>query len=316
MNVIGRWLYRPIEAGQIWTKDRAVQSFDGTQIRYTFLGLDDAPVIVFCSGFVCPDNFWRYLAPELSEEYRALVWNYRGVGVSGLPRDPGWHAVNIHPEELSIESLARDLLAILKAEDIDRVVLVGHSMGVQTSYECYRQFPERVVALVAIAGAYRSPLRTFYGTDFTTRLLPVGVPAMHVFPRALLLLWRGLLRSPIPHPVAQRLVRGVGPETKSEDMRGFYDHLSAIDPLIAAKMIRGMHDHSAEDILERIDVPTLICHGTKDTFTPPRVARVMAQRIRGAQLALFEGASHGLPVERPDGLLAEIRPFLEKAFSG
>lgn len=291
-----------------------MRSFDGTEIRYTLRGPTDAPVVALCAGFVCPDSFWRYLLPGLEDEFRVLVWNYRGVGVSGLPRPPGWHAVGVRSDELTIEAYARDLLAILRAEDVDRAALLGHSMGVQTILECYRQYPERIAALVAVAGAYRSPLRTFYGSDLSARILPFGVPLLHAFPRGMLLLWWALLRSPLPHPLAQRVVRGLGPETKAGDMRGFYDHLAMIDPLIAAKMIRGMHEHTAEDLLERIEVPVLIVHGTKDTFTPPRVARVMAQRIPGAQLLLCEGASHGLPVERPEEILAAARPFLEKAF--
>lgn len=313
--MLGRWWFRRNDSGQIWPKDRFVRSYDGTEIRYAVLGPRTDRTVVFCSGFVCPDNFWRYLADDLRTRYRVVVWNYRGIGVSGLPREPGFHALRIHPEDLSIEANARDLSAILREEGIARAALIGHSMGVQTIFECFRQFPERVDALVAIAGPYRSPLRTFYGTDVAARAVTLGLPAMHAFPRATLLAWKALLRSPLPHPVAQHLLRGLGPETKTEDMRGFYDHLSNVDPLIAAKMIRGMHDHSAEDLLERIDKPVLILHGTRDTFTPPRVARVMAQRIPGAELVLFDGASHGLPVERPREILDRMVPFLEKAFA-
>lgn len=306
-----RAAFGPNASGEIWPKDPAVRAFDGTQIRYTLLGPDDTRVVTFCAGFICPDTFWKYLVPGLVLDHRLLVWNYRGVGVSGLPRRAGYRATGIRADELSIENNARDLAAILAEEGIERTALVGHSMGVQVILECYRQFPERVAALVCLAGAYRSPLRTFYGTDLGARAAGLGLPALQLFPRASVLLWRALLSTPLTHPVAQ-LIRGLGPETKAEDMRGFYDHLARLDPLVAAKMIRGMHEHSAEDVLDRIDVPTLICHGTRDTFTPPRVARVMARRIRGAELVFFTGASHGLPLERPDEILMHLRATLDR----
>lgn len=98
-------------------------------------------------------------------------------------------------------------------------------------------------------------------------------------------------------------------------MTGYFDHVSRTDPLIAAKMIRGMHSHSAEDVLEKIDVPVLICHGTADPSTPYRVAEEMNERIPRARLVPFEGGSHTLPIEYPDEIAAAVRPFLADAVS-
>jgi pimeloyl-ACP methyl ester carboxylesterase len=98
-------------------------------------------------------------------------------------------------------------------------------------------------------------------------------------------------------------------------MTGYFDHVSMTDPLIAAKMVRGMHSHSAQEILEKIDVPVLICHGTADPFTPVSVAREMKDRIPHAELILYEDGSHTLPIEYPDELAAELKTFLKKEIS-
>ena len=298
----------------MWPKDRSIRSFDGTLIRYTMLGPDDAPVVAFCAGFVCPDIYWKYIAPELESDYRLLIWNYRGIGVSELPRPPGYHAVRITDEELGIESNARDLHVIFEAEGIERAALVGHSMGVQVALDAYRQFPEHVSAIISLAGPYRTPLRTFYGTDLSSRLMPVALPLLHALPRLSLLGWRALVHNPLSYH-AGKLVRAIGAKAKAEDMAGYFDHVSMIDPLIAAKMIRGMHSHSAEDLLEKIDVPVLIVHGTSDPFTPLIVAKEMAERIPTANLVVIQDGSHTLPIESPDEILAAVRPFLKRAFS-
>jgi pimeloyl-ACP methyl ester carboxylesterase len=159
--MISRWWWGPKSGGEIWPKDRWIRSFDGTKIRYTLLGPPTAPFVAFCAGFLCPDTYWRYLVPALVDSCRVLVWNYRGVGVSELPRWPGYHAYAISDDELGIEASARDLEQILEAEGIDRCVLVGHSMGAQVILEAYRRHPEHVAGLVSIAGAYETPLRTF-----------------------------------------------------------------------------------------------------------------------------------------------------------
>lgn len=313
--MLGRWWWRPKTEGQLWPKDRSIRSFDGTKIRYTILGPASAPVVTMCAGFLCPDTYWKYLVPGLTPTYRVLVWNYRGVGVSDLPRDPGFHALGVRPEELSIEANARDLGVIWEEEGIERTVLVGHSMGTQTTLEAYRRYPERVAALVSLAGPYRSPLRTFYGTDLAARSAPVALPLLHVFPRVTLLLWRALIRSPLAYPAGRHLLRAAGPKARPEDMRGYFAHLSMSDPLIAEKMILGMHAHDGEELLGEIDVPVLVLHGTRDPFTPPRVAKRMAESIPGARLVFIEGGSHTLPIEHPDRILDEMRPLLEEVFT-
>ncbi len=271
-------------------------------------------MVAFCAGFVCPDIYWKYIVPELIGDYRVLVWNYRGIGVSELPRPPGYHAVRIADGELGIESNARDLHVIFEAEGIENAALIGHSMGVQVALEAYKQFPEHVSAIVSLAGPYRTPLRTFYGTDLGSRLMPVALPLLHILPRVSLLGWRALVHNPLSYH-AGKLVRAIGAKAKADDMAGYFDHVSMVDPLIAAKMVRGMHAHSAEDILESIAVPVLIVHGTSDPFTPLVVAREMAERIPNAKLVVIEDGSHTLPIESPDEIVAELRPFLKMALN-
>ena len=317
--MISRWWWGPKHGGELWPKDRSIRSFDGTTIRYTLLGPQlqgaVAPVVSMCAGFLCPDTYWRYIVPALANDSRVLVWNYRGIGVSDLPRWPGFHALQISPAELGIEANARDLELILDAERIDRTALVGHSMGVQVILESYRRFPERISSLISLAGAYRTPLRTFYGTDLSARVVPFALPLLHTLPRVTLLAWRGLVHNPLTYHAGRHIARAIGPRTKAEDMTGYFDHVSMVDPLIAAKMIRAMHDHSAEDLLEKIDVPVLIVHGTADPFTPLVVAHQMQERIRHARLVVLEGGSHTLPLEYPDEITAELRSFLQPVLS-
>jgi pimeloyl-ACP methyl ester carboxylesterase len=311
--VISRWWYGPHAGGQVWEKDRGVTSFDGTSIRYTLRGPAGAPVVAQCAGFDCPDTYWTYLVPALEDDYRVLVWNYRGIGVSGLPRDPGFHARAVSDNEMTIEANARDLEAILDAEGVAEASLVGHSMGCQVVLEAYRRRPASYPALVMLAGPYRSPLRTFYGTDLSARVAPLVLPFVHLLPRTTLVAWRLLLSGPLSYPVGVHVLHAIGPRAKPEDMKGYFEHVSTLDPLIVAKMVRGMHDHDASDLLGKIDVPVLILHGTSDPFTPMLVAEVMEREIADAKLVKFQDASHTLPIEYPDEVASEIRSFFERS---
>jgi pimeloyl-ACP methyl ester carboxylesterase len=123
------------------------------------------------------------------------------------------------------------------------------------------------------------------------------------------------MRNPFNHTLGQRIARVIGPRAKAEDMTGYFEHLSMTDPLIATKMIRGMHNNSAEDVLAKIDVPVLIVHGTADPFTPLVVAQEMEREIGGAKLVVVDGAAHTLPIEYPDEVGAEVLAFLDGVVS-
>ena len=296
----------------MFPKDHHVESFDGTQIGYTVLG-NDGPWVALCAGFGCTDSHWRYLGPALARDHRVIVWDLRGLGASGLPRDPGYRARNLSPEDLSIEASARDLEAVLDAESVERVTVLGHSMGGQTILEAYRRYPPRVAGLVFVTAPYESPLRTFYGRDIVAVHGWID-RAIRLLPRpAGVALWRAsfLAHPPTTHRIA-KFVRALGPEGRLEDMEVYYRHMGLLDPLVLLKMAQAMHAHSGADVLESVTVPTLVVTASLDTFSPPELGERMKERMAHAEHVEIEGAAHAAIVEKPDDVNAAVRGFLER----
>jgi 3-oxoadipate enol-lactonase len=64
------------------------------------------------------------------------------------------------------------------------------------------------------------------------------------------------------------------------------------------------------DALDRISCPTLVLAGALDAGATPDMARAIAQRIPGAQLEVFENASHLSPLEQPVQFQRAVRDFL------
>ena len=117
--------------------------------------------MVLSDGIGCDGYIWKYLTPALEEEHRFIHWQYRGHGLTPPPRAP---------ERVELSDFADDLCAVLDhalgEEERDRkVVLAGHSMGVQTSLEAYRRLGERVAGFVMLCGSSGTLLRTFKGRD-------------------------------------------------------------------------------------------------------------------------------------------------------
>ncbi|HUG85202.1 MAG TPA: alpha/beta hydrolase, partial [Euzebya sp.] len=65
--------------------------------------------------------------------------------------------------------------------------------------------------------------------------------------------------------------------------------------------------------LRGIDFPVLVCHGDDDTTWLPHEQRLLARRIAGARYRVIPDAVHAPALENPEGLLAELLPFLESA---
>ena len=289
--------------GHLWPKDRSAQHADGTHIAYTVLGPPHAPPVLLCAGYLCPDNFWRDLAPDLARDHRVVVMNYRGVGASS---EAGGGALPPDAAGYTLERLSEDVATVADAEQLTGATVIGHSMGVEVALALWRARPELVGRLALLAGPYASPLLTFYGSALAAAVFPLLSITVPALPRALTRIPMRALELPITLPVA-RAIRALGPHTPDEGMRGYRWHLGNVDPRTAIWTARGMHDFDPTPWLHEVDVPTLVVVGGVDGWTPVSVGADLVARLPDARLLVLEEGSHGLPIEFPEELLPAIR---------
>jgi pimeloyl-ACP methyl ester carboxylesterase len=280
---------------------REVRSFDGTTLAWTSAGAGDVAVVL-ANGIVCTDTDWTFLYPYLSEHgHRVVFWDYRAHGRSGPPANPN---------EITMTSHARDLWAVADAAGVERVVLVGHSMGVQTVLEAYRLAPSRVAGLVAIAGPYEHPAKTFYGRSVLHHALPFVELSVMPIPALTRMVWRSLMEQGDLMYWSGRMGRMIGANADKQLMAEYFAHLSKLDPLVCFRMVQAMRDHSAKDLLASIEAPTLVLAGAMDVMTPPRLAEEMAEAIPDARLEIVADGSHTLPIDDPDLVNRLVEEFV------
>lgn len=303
-----------LDGSLIFDREGLVESEDGTEIAYAVHG-DSGPWIVLVPGFVCPDNFWKYLLPELAKDYRVIMYDLRGLGRSGTPREPGHRARNLSPDDFSIPKQVEDLAAVMDAAGADRAALIGHSMGGQIILEAYERLGARITALVMLTAPYESPIKTFYGRDFST-IFHLVRRGLTMLPRSTVYAWRALflINPAVTHRLAQ-LTKALGPAAKQEDMSSYYRHIAYLDPLVVLMMAEAMRSHSAADVLPKVIVPTLIVAGTRDTFTPFRLAKHMHQTLPNSEMVVIDEGSHGAVIEEPDEINPAISDFLDQHLS-
>lgn len=115
------------------------QAPDGVEIAYESHGSGDAAVVfVHCWG--CNRQFWRHqIQPVVEAGYRAVALDLPGHGESGAERT-----------DWLVAGLADDVLAVLDELELDRVALVGHSMGGPVSLALAPKIPGRLIGIVCV----------------------------------------------------------------------------------------------------------------------------------------------------------------------
>lgn len=275
---------------------------DGSPLFYESWGErgERSPVLL-CDGIGCDGYVWRYLRQDLGDRF-GLHPHYRGHGRTAAPRDP---------TRVTIEDLADDVACVLDDASVERAILIGHSMGVQVALETYRRHTARVAGLVLICGASSHPLRTFRGSAMLEELLPAIEKWIHRVPRVINRLTRTLLPTRLAFEVASRL------EIRREliepsDFMPYLEGMARIDTRLFVAMLSSAGQHSADDLLPSIAVPTLVIAGERDGFTPAERSRAMAAAIPGAELLEIPNASHTAPIERPTLVDSTIRDFVAR----
>lgn len=119
----------------------------GKRLRYLDLGNGDGPPIIFVHGFGADLNTWMFNQPALAEKHRTLALDLPGHGGSTKVLD----------RAIDSASFAADIDRFLAALDIDRVHLVGHSMGGAIALSFAGWQGERVASLSLIAPAELGP---------------------------------------------------------------------------------------------------------------------------------------------------------------
>jgi pimeloyl-ACP methyl ester carboxylesterase len=236
----------------------------------------------------------------------------RGHGESGLPRDPGFLARNIHSEDVSTERLARDVLEVVDDIGLDRVALSGHSLGVQIIIEACRLAPDRVAALMPVAGTFENPVKTFADLGIFDRIYPVADIFLGLFPFAFLKPFNKGIANPDTGLKLVKLIRVAGPKVTAERLAPHLKQIVELDFSVLFKMMGQQRKHVTVDFLPKIKAPMLILAGRKDLFTPPSVQEKMAELVPESEIVWFEEGGHMLPIEEPEGIAAAMRDFMDR----
>lgn len=255
---------------------------NGTALRYELQG-DKGPTIVLLHEMGGLLENWDEVVPALAREYRVLRYDFRGAGLSEKLRD-----------EVSVETLAADLLALLDHLDIrEPVTVAGCAVGGAIALCFAGRHPERTAGVVAM-----SPAIDMRPEDRPSRLEMLD----KVRREGMRAIMDGALSAGYP-----QALRDPDPER----FRRFKARWLANDPesfIATYKMLLYM-DITAD--IARIRCPALGVGGHLDSFrTPAYVQRIMGG-IPEVEFVTIE-TGHHQPAATPELVAGVLRDFMAR----
>ncbi|MBI3626082.1 MAG: alpha/beta fold hydrolase [Candidatus Rokubacteria bacterium] len=265
---------------------------DGIVLHFVTEG-SGAPVLLLhgLGGFAA---VWRHNIPVLGRHATAIALDLPGFGRSSKP--PGPYPLGI---------FARTIEAFRRALGLDRLTLVGHSMGGAVAAAYALEYPSRVERLALVGGAVPG---FGYRVSWVYRLLA----ARGLGEIAAGLMWPGLLKAalarcfarPDPDEIDFLVRTGYAVRVSPEGRAAFLSTLRSVRADFAADADRYRRG------LMSLPVPVLLIHGSQDRVVPPAHARTVAAHLRNATVRWLEGCGHFPQIERRDAVNGWLAEFL------
>jgi 3-oxoadipate enol-lactonase len=244
-----------------------------TALHWESTGTGD-PVLMIMGLGLSGGAWWRTV-PVLSRSLRVITFDNRGVGRSRA-RIPSY----------TTEAMADDAVSVLDAAGVERAHVYGFSLGGMIAQQLALRHAERVRSLVLGATHAGGPRAARPGDD-----------VIAFFRRRVSMAAKDAARESVPFNYGPRCRR----EHKDRIAEDIQRRLSHPFPEHAyrAQMIAAAL-HNCHRRLARIEAPTLVVHGGQDRMVPVANAKILAERIPGAELRILEDAGHLYSTEEPD----------------
>jgi 3-oxoadipate enol-lactonase len=257
---------------------------DGVAIGYRDTGGDGIP-LVLVHAWPLSSQMWAAQIDAVAP-HRVIAPDLMGFGDSDAPDDPAAY---------SMDTFARQVLAVINAAGGGPVVLGGMSMGGYVCFAVFRAAPEAVTALVLAdtraegdtpeASEKRVRQQAQVRAEGTEDLITE-------------------LASSLPAPESASR----NPQLTS-DLHTLMDHPSA-GIVGGLEAMRTRPD--SRPLLYSIQVPVLVIVGEEDSVTPLDSARRLEESIQKAELVVIPGAGHLSSLERPAPFNDALTAFLNR----
>lgn len=256
-------------------------------ISYKAFGKGDPILLIM--GFSGSKNDWDpTFLKGLSTNHTVIIFDNRGISESTLGT-----------EDYTINQLAEDIVGLLNVLNINKVDILGYSMGGMIAQQLALDHENRVDDLIIYASYCGTYDQAYYPPDKLVKQF-------------------GDL-SGTEDDIKQRFVPYQFSNSWINQNRISYDRIFDSVDLPAINILEKQKDAIIKwipigtcDRLSQISHDTLIIVGTADKIIPSVNSEIFKDKIKGAKVETFAEGGHGLMFQFPERLSEVINIFLDK----
>jgi pimeloyl-ACP methyl ester carboxylesterase len=264
------------------------QGVHGRRLSWRTVG-SGAPLLLV-NGYAATAVDWDpTMLEELGRSFEVICPDNRGMGESELGDG-----------ELTVEGMAADLEGLLDALGLERMPVVGWSMGGFVAQRLARRAPERVEALALLSTDPGGPEAVLAAPEVWARLTDhTGTPREQAS-RLIALLFPPVLAPEIDRQFGEVVAVARAALTPAA--------LSAQEAAMDAWHAEEQGGASASE--PDASLPVLIAHGSEDVVIPAANAERLAARWPGARVELFSGGGHAFMAQEPGRIVELLADFI------
>ena len=239
--------------------------------------------LVLLHGSFVDGSFWKEQMVTLGREFRIVVPDLRGHGLSDKPIG-----------EYTPKVMAEDIRNLLMALGIEGASLLGHSMGARIALQFALHYPKLVRKIVLASGS-AGPIRNREDV-FPKHIkdeIGIGTPSFDLTKFNYYEIWYSFA-NPAPHKV-----------------EGILEKVLKTPKHVKSSIASSFPQTDLRPRLSEIEVPVLVIVGEKDVICPVEEAEYLAQNLPNARLETVPESGHCLPIEQPVEFNRRVVSFLK-----
>jgi pimeloyl-ACP methyl ester carboxylesterase len=258
-------------------------------IEIAFKTFGKGPPILLISGSGNVMDVWpSHFLKELAKSHKVIIFDNRGVGNT---------TEGIKP--FSVKQFANDTFGLMNVLGIQEADVLGFSMGSFVAQQLVVTYPEKVNRLI------------LYGASCGGK---EGIPQQ---PKVI-----NTLSDFVNNRTedAEAFLEVTFPQNWIRENPNFLDTIPKTSEIILSTTVKKQFEinedwlsnnwHGICDLLQKVNVPTLIITGTEDEAIPPGNALILVDKVPGAWLVQIKDAGHGLMYQYPEIFTQIVETFL------
>jgi len=259
-------------------------SIRGVSWKFEDINPNGQEVILMVHGHPFDHSMWKYQYKVL-ENFRLLLPDLKGYGAS-----------EYNFEKIYIEEQALDLALLLDELHVEKIHLIGLSMGGQIIVEFQRLFPHRVKSLIICTSLINAESEESYKNRLKL--------ADEITELGMLKYTKKDIHKYINLDVLEK---------ESEAYNHLFKMMSEtkVEGAVASHRGRAERRDNSEYV-QNITVPTLVIAGEKDYFFNVESIKSLAKKIPNSQLEIIKNSGHLPNLENPGAFNKVISEFYEK----